>query len=504
MPTRRREVRAIPNNQVPFFRLPLELRLIIYEFAVAVPKAIRPKQVADGANKFVWGSYIDNLRHGVYPDQAVLVNTEHSRLNVVALSRVSKMIYNELKTYPVFYWINSFQFDRVQDLHVFLSAITPERREAIRYLELDLQFLEGGNLDDVWKSYFASWTNRVHLTYYPNLQPGLHPEPFVFSLLSQCTAIKQFSIRLSTTTEPVRLGELAAIPIDEISVWNLPFVQVSTELSNGEIFTFGKSATVPDSVLKTIWEENLNDDELANPDYEEHIRQTQALNSAMLNRRQRVAAKGTPILQWFVDLKKQNLIEEAIGAARVDFPGEIRVSQDRLQSTVGPISSRTRRKGTWLDADLGALRQYSPKYNLDGSLILWSYEVRDIRWSKTGEIECHLFYDEPDRPLVASWENVEKVVFSPPGERALYEHMDGIFWYAVNVDYQNRDGAIGRLKDLPSPHDVFALVGGLRKVLTEAYEDYGVASAYLETRIDDWLLVKSAWDMWVTRGIVHF
>ncbi|XDG03499.1 hypothetical protein ABKA04_003114 [Annulohypoxylon sp. FPYF3050] len=495
----RQEAITAANDQVPFFRIPIELRLIIYEYAVAVPKAIRPKQVANGSNKFVWGSHEDNLHRGAYPNEAVLTSTEESQLSVVNLARVSKRIYDELKSYPVFYRINSFHFDHVQDLHVYLSAITPKRRQAMRYIGLSLHIPESGRLNDIWKAYFQEWVSRMYVAVLPNCRPDFHPEPYVLSLLSKCTGIKQFSICLSARTGQSRVDQLGFETAWTDSVWDLPFVQVQTQLSNGEYFTFGESATVPDSVLKTIWDEDLDDNELADQTYADHILQTQRLNAARFNRRKLTEGKKIPLPQWFTNLGNQELLEEAIGAAGIDFPGEIRVSRDRLQSTIGPIASRTRKRGYTLDTRMGAFRYDLPKHNIDGSAIIWNYEIRGIRWTKSGEIECQLKYDEPSRPLVASWENVEKIMFSAQGELTLCKWFDDVFWDAAVTDGRTRGPALERLKAYPSPKDVLKLVvGKLRKFLYGVYEDYGISQWYFERRVDEWLRVESKWDMYVT------
>ncbi|KAK8138958.1 hypothetical protein PG984_002338 [Apiospora sp. TS-2023a] len=107
----------------PLLKLPLEARLMIYEFAVEVDKPISPIQLGDGSNKFHW----DGRWH---------LSSPPSCLTVTELARTCRMVYHDLEAKPVFYRTNSFQFTEIRYLHSFLAAITPARRASIRQIEV--------------------------------------------------------------------------------------------------------------------------------------------------------------------------------------------------------------------------------------------------------------------------------------------------------------------------------------------------------------------------------
>ncbi|ETS79868.1 hypothetical protein PFICI_07397 [Pestalotiopsis fici W106-1] len=116
--------------------IPVDLRLMIYEYAVKLDKAIVPRQVADCSNKFTWGEREQVPVHNHPGNRDYLWESrDNERLAVVSLNLTCKQFYEELRSYPVFYRINRFQFD-LQDLVPFLVAVTPERRNAIRHINV--------------------------------------------------------------------------------------------------------------------------------------------------------------------------------------------------------------------------------------------------------------------------------------------------------------------------------------------------------------------------------
>ncbi|KAK6216190.1 hypothetical protein LQW54_003764 [Pestalotiopsis sp. IQ-011] len=127
-------------------RIPVEVRLMIYELAVKLDKTIVPRQVADCSNKFTWGDREQVPVHNHPGNRDYFWESRDSeRLAIVSLNLTCKQFYGELRSYPVFYRINRFQFD-VQELVPFLAAITPERRNAIRHIAVAQRSLVSGGL----------------------------------------------------------------------------------------------------------------------------------------------------------------------------------------------------------------------------------------------------------------------------------------------------------------------------------------------------------------------
>ncbi|KAI0384510.1 hypothetical protein F5Y04DRAFT_230939 [Hypomontagnella monticulosa] len=108
-----------------------EVRQNIYKFATCVDKPIKPQQAAPNSNKFVWG---DHTIVESYPRRK-LKSTE-PQLVAVSLARTCRAIYAEVQAYAAFYQFNSFEFCNADDLHAFLAALTPLRRNALRRITI--------------------------------------------------------------------------------------------------------------------------------------------------------------------------------------------------------------------------------------------------------------------------------------------------------------------------------------------------------------------------------
>ncbi|KAK8139225.1 hypothetical protein PG984_002605 [Apiospora sp. TS-2023a] len=117
--------------------LPRELRLIIYEYSVALDKPVTPRQTIARSNKFTWGDARRAPVHAHHGNAGhVYKSTESQYLTVVSLHRTCRAIHNELNALPIFYRVNEFELASQRDIHVFLAALTPERRDAIRRITL--------------------------------------------------------------------------------------------------------------------------------------------------------------------------------------------------------------------------------------------------------------------------------------------------------------------------------------------------------------------------------
>ncbi|KAI1210804.1 uncharacterized protein F4807DRAFT_467068 [Annulohypoxylon truncatum] len=441
----------------------------------------------------MWGEYRWKTSYDICPSKPILEVDEPVPLDIVSLARVSRRVYHELEAYPVFYRVNTFGFEFVEHLHVFLAAITPKRRAAIRRLEVSIY---GTHADrdlhrdphcDPWCSYRRIWDpNRL------SQLPSFHPKPFFLSLLSQCRDIREFRVQLKHITGPEYLKVLATLPLDAASPWNLPFIRVGSYLRSQTFFVFGETPTIPTLALEHMWSIKLSDAQLNSPEFAEHIHWSKQFHLAMATRRRRAQEEGNRFPKWFTDLGGRQPLDEAIGAAGLDFSGEDRVSQDRANSTVGPISSRTRRKKWTIHSPTGVLNYQQPKYSADGMLVIWNYRVTEVRWNDSHEIECKLKYSEPDRVPATSWENVESVVRTSAGEHTLCVFYDQTHWAAIKTMYCNRDLNCSQLLGTPSPNDVFELVGDINKVLSEVYKDHEQRSER-KKRLEEWRQVTDKW-----------
>lgn len=105
----------------------IKVRQAIYEYAVYVDHPIEPQPVVSLSNKFVWGKS-KKVRGYLEPDEEALT--------VVSLARTCRFFYVDIEICQPFYKINLFQFSRILFMHSYLAAISPQRREAIRYIEL--------------------------------------------------------------------------------------------------------------------------------------------------------------------------------------------------------------------------------------------------------------------------------------------------------------------------------------------------------------------------------
>ncbi|KAH8194496.1 hypothetical protein TruAng_011334 [Truncatella angustata] len=116
--------------------IPVEVRLMIFEFAVTLDKPVTPRQITQHSNKFTWGDRKQVPVHN-HPgnNDYVWECQEDDRPAIVSLSLTCKQFYDELRRYPVFYRVNQFQFE-LEDLVAYLAAITPERCNMIQNIVL--------------------------------------------------------------------------------------------------------------------------------------------------------------------------------------------------------------------------------------------------------------------------------------------------------------------------------------------------------------------------------
>lgn len=142
------EEQEVTDRPFPFLRLPSELRMRIYEMLFALPQAgVRickepfgsveittvSKDLSDAEAQELW---FDNcsLTKAKKPAYVITCRTPSQLL---APLLVCRLIHKEAM--PVFFDINLFVFCGIQDMSNFLSRISPERRQYIRRIYLNLR-----------------------------------------------------------------------------------------------------------------------------------------------------------------------------------------------------------------------------------------------------------------------------------------------------------------------------------------------------------------------------
>ncbi|KAI0096843.1 hypothetical protein F4776DRAFT_658580 [Hypoxylon sp. NC0597] len=375
------------NETNPFLSLPLEIRIMIYEYAVAINKKVTVQHVTYGSNKFLWGETTEVDWDGV----RTWASAETQPLAAVCLSRTCRQTYQELERYPVFYRVNTFQFKWIRvdasidntwrdeclsGLAEFLSAITPARRAMVRRVEIAF------DINGPFGPLFAR--SVAH-------ERDDRRDFNVLALLSQCKDLRELSSllpceygRADVILRDCLLGALK--PHDIPLLWNLPFLRVKVFMNDGSVLSLGDSATIQPS-------SSFRFDQISRSNQNCIIQ----INSAMFAR-----YRGDKWPQWLKDMDNPVLVERAVSAQDVDMYGEDRLLQDITQRT-GNISSRLRRKEWFYDPSHGVLQRDTPQYAANG-VLAWKYQkVTGIRFNDSSDIECEMLWFRPTRVPEKSW-----------------------------------------------------------------------------------------------------
>lgn len=208
-----------------FFSLSIELRLIIYEYVVWESYPIFPRQVAERSNKFYCPSRY----------RRTLTNTQ--------LLYTCRQIYADLTAIPVFYKINTFEFQKVTHLHCFLAALTPQRRHMIRNIHIAAR---GFPKSCEW----AQLGSKIRRPRYRQM----------FTLLHDCRDLRVLVLRIHISNNDLVdlcgfLSSMATISSthkssERYSLWNMPGFKISLEYARHFVVRFGEHEDTPDC-LKT-------------------------------------------------------------------------------------------------------------------------------------------------------------------------------------------------------------------------------------------------------------
>lgn len=179
---------------------------MIYEFVVYSPNALRPRQVGRRSNKFTNGERLISNSNRDAAQRNRRPEEEHPEIDALSLSLVCKEMNRDLQRRPVFYQVNRFHFTEIGHLEVYLAAITPRRREAIRYLSIYDE-----TIWLAWKSFFC--------------------QKSLLALLTECKSIKDLSLTIGVNGNSIGLlrwwvdgfvSEADGTPC----FWSLPFVRL--------------------------------------------------------------------------------------------------------------------------------------------------------------------------------------------------------------------------------------------------------------------------------------
>lgn len=380
---------------------------MIYELAVYVDEPIRPRQIIDRSNKFVWGNHDCH----VSPRARKVLRTSEQPLTAMQLPKVCRGIYKDLEEFPVFYRINKFSFLKLQDLHSFLVAITPLRRSMIRSITW--------HYDD-W-TMFHSALGKVFMKYHAH----------ILTMLLECVDLREFVLFYDSILprESIQKFLKSVQAADgKWSLWNLPTLNLQMSPKFNARYRPG--------IIKN----------------DEMLSQLSQIQTILASRKQHFLEEERHG-RGLKAMIRGDALQTAVVAANVDVPGEDRVTQDMFNSSSSGVSSRTRRRCLLANyhADTGTIEGTDEgKYDAEGILRGEPSAVTQVRWGES-TIECKVSWDIEgtwtSRPS-EFWEDLHAIL-SPSG---LF-HLGG--FYRELIQRARKDvNELEKLRDIPSPKDV--------------------------------------------------
>ncbi|KAM0808751.1 hypothetical protein AB5N19_09094 [Seiridium cardinale] len=440
------------NARVAFLKkLPLEIRVTIYEYALAEDKPVTPNQATLRSNKFV--SQPDSTANRL----GLRKMPEKHDLFVSRLKIACRQFYFELESYPVFYRVNSFQFSYMKTLLQFLSAITPQRRSFIRHIVFR------ASIDDMplWFPY-QSATAR-HPSYRSDAELHRHAT----TMLHQCQDLRSFEVQLivwQAHRSDVTLSSLITSILDgciryanhkegnhqegEFSgIWTLPSIRPILKSPS----SWYREEIPPQFAV-----------DLADPNGSQQPHFEPWISNAAIRILTRNASEAVVSLRKHLSNPNNRVrisesqVRDAITASEVDFPGEDRILQDRFHNTTGAVSTRTRQKcNTDSVNSLGVINRVQSKYNAEGILTWDSFHIHGLRWNNS-IIECHVSLVDYAGRLDSdslSWEILESVL-TPTGKEKVYS------WYAIlsSFVYWSDPARAQEIASQPKPQDVMKII----------------------------------------------
>ncbi|KAI1476492.1 hypothetical protein F4774DRAFT_412783 [Daldinia eschscholtzii] len=451
----------------------LKVRLMIYEFAVAMDGPVRPKQMDVGSNKF-------------FSDPS-----DGTPSTVIHLGRTCRRLYQELENYPVFYRVNTFQFRETHTMLAFMAAIRPKRLSMIQNIRLMC-----GEYSPVWYPQ-ANWGDT---------SSRISRIDHILALLSHCKNLRNVSLVLDTNVWS-KLGyavtywdDLARGSHTKPAFINLPGFEVfirygaggredplETAITQTDILIYQSDVTL--GILKII---------------ARGLRARKRTFARMSKVKSDESDRNDRRPQWLKDLGDETTINKAIKASEVDFPGEKRIAQD-MRAMSDHVSSRTRRKAQSVD-ELGVLRRDVPLFDGNG-LVAWRIrEVKGVRWNDSGEVELELLLMRPTRVLELFWVPLHSYEMNRQGEEMLLSffrkfkiHTSSIFYLRRReAPKGNLEGALQTMRSMPSPAVVAKLAGGAEYFVNLHFTVGNVRTDKVRrSRIRAWAFWSKAWDNFI-------
>ncbi|KAI0134236.1 hypothetical protein BJ170DRAFT_729473 [Xylariales sp. AK1849] len=441
------------NASSPFLKIPLEIRITIYEIAVAVEQPIHPRQVAQRSNKFDWrGDEGRRRMHHFIPIE------QRKEQVVVQLAYSCRQVYHELESYPVFYRVNKFGFHNSDSLLTFLAAITPERRGMLRSMLTTERIFFGRSRKAV--------QNHAH----------------AMALLSRCKDLRSFEYSIDPVYywhPPQRevvtsylKSLLAAATSSELDVWSLPRFHATIVLRKDSVIRDPRNFDLVIDLRdpKPIDPEAHPGSWIDQSPFKDLVAE---LKKAIVSKQGR-EAEADERGEGFAAEVTDTQLHGAIVAAGVDFPGEDRIGQDTINSAVGAIATRTRgRCGKVPVSEWGTIERTPGKYSTEG-LLTWTYfRVLEIRWNGSA-IECKVV--ETTMPSIfkptqeydvgsPSWEPIHALI-TEPGETYLHGYYK---WYMREKSLKDPASRLEEVNAMPFPKQIRDISDGF---MSQGREEY--------------------------------
>jgi hypothetical protein len=436
-----------------------QLRLAIYEFATYVDKPIKPEQVTDRSNKFIWGDY-QVRRHFNQPGApgvTAVLESKEQPLAVTHLGRSCRQVHDELVEYPVFYRVNRFQFKDLVRLHQFLAALSPERRAMLTRIELDVPNDDLGQY--LWPT--ARGNNSTTTRWNPLVRSD------ILVLLTQCTALREFKVTLSPWTLPgvefvgsgqcLRLAEQLQETSEQdapFDVQTLPWTFFNLPCLSFVMSVKGRYGRRADICLSDGKPIEIGPFLAQGSPSMNAIQTLNRAKKLLFSHRERMAT-----LTSLTGLVSPGQLEAAIQAAGLDFHGEVRISRDRT-TMIGPISRRTRsRVQESTVSEWGTIATKPEKYDKEG-LLTWDIEsIRGVRWHE-GNIQCQVVACGGE---VVVWEELHAIL-EPSGMTKLRYRYDKVLeahsigyrpnWLGKTAPSERTTAVLTEYRALVPPKDI--------------------------------------------------
>ena len=451
---------------------------MVYELAVAVEEPINPWQVESRSNMFLCKFVTTS-------------GTEFRLVPAPQIHRICRKIYDDVRERHPFYRVNEFKFDTMDHLHVFLAAITPTRRRMICNITLERSPDMHTVVDPTW--------SPIHLPKHRH----------AVSLLYQCSSLQKLHVIADVGHPNLRREHPMAAcqrnmnqalvkhfkyTFHPSSLWNFSTFSLSIKCEGSQRFQIemGKKSTYIE--LGTNFRQ-----------YPDTLLTALRLNFMLIV--YKVVHGTIEVHEGLLGSDaKQSLLREAITAAKLDFPGEDRITQDMSNSSSGTIATRTRQRcSTNTTSRMGTLNPRGfRKYTADGS-IQGFIEIHQVRWSNENIIECDIEWGNPEpthydvsQPNIdigpcnaiqeserpRSWEPLECML----GYRSLRALEK---FYRARIDRERREFydpmvQLDRIKAMPDPKDIVVIANGILKL-----ED--LSKRERKSYTNDWIRLHGDW-----------